>query len=42
MVRDSITADVQYEGLVWLFVPLLEYIVTMAKLTVFVLHNSPL
>ena len=40
MVSDSITADAQYEGLVWLFLPLLEYVVTMAKFTVFVLHNS--
>ena len=40
MVRDSITADAQYEGLAWRFIPSLEYVVTMAKFTVFVLHNS--
>ena len=40
MVRDSITANSQYEGLAWRLVPSLDYVVTMAKFTVFVLHNS--
>ena len=40
MVRDSITADVQYERLAWWFIPSLEYVVTMAEFIVFVLHNS--
>ena len=40
MVRDSITADAQYEGLAWWLVPSLEYVVAMAKFTVFVLNSK--
>ena len=39
-VRDSITTDPQYEELAWRMVLSFEYVVTMAKFTVFVLCNS--
>ena len=31
MLRNSITADLLYEGLAWQFIPSLKYVVTMAK-----------
>ena len=34
-----ITAEAQHEGQAWLLVPSLEYVITTAKVTVFVLYN---